>query len=177
MQVKEHLQALIDEGALRVEKIGSGNWYWSFGSEGRKEREVVRERLEKEREKVMKGVGEVQEKVDEERKAMRDEEGEGGDGDGEERVELISRRDELEKEVGRLKVEEESFRSAGCAGLEKMREEIVEWKSVAGLWTDNIYVLEGYLAKLAGGDREIMDAVRRECYGDEYVEGEGLREI
>ena len=45
------------------------------------------------------------------------------------------------------------------------------------MWTDNIYMLEAYLGKLAGGDREIMAAVQQECYGEEYVEGEGLREI
>ena len=33
MQVKEYLQALSDDGKIHVEKIGSGNWYWSFASE------------------------------------------------------------------------------------------------------------------------------------------------
>lgn len=178
MQVKEHLQALTDEGTLRVEKIGSGNWYWSFGSEGRKEREAVREKLEKEREKISKGVTEVEEKMDEVRRARREEEGEERDGDKEERVGLVARRQELEAEVGRLRVEEEGFQAAGSGGgVERMWEEVEMWKGVAGLWTDNIYILEEYLGKLAGGDREIVDAVRRECYGDEYVEGEGLREI
>lgn len=177
MQVKEHVQALLDEGTLRVEKIGSGNWYWSFGSEGRKEREIIREKLEKEREKVLKGVGEVEENVEEAKRVMRDECGEDGNGDVEERAELVARREELEVEVGRLRAEEEAFRTAGSAAVERMREEIEEWKGVAGLWTDNIYVLEGYVGKVAGGDREVVEAVRRECYGDEYVEGEGLREI
>jgi hypothetical protein len=38
MQVKEYVQALVDDGKLRVEKIGSGNWYWCFGSEEGKEK-------------------------------------------------------------------------------------------------------------------------------------------
>lgn len=177
MQVKEHVQALLDEGTLRVEKIGSGNWYWSFGSEGRKERDGVREKLEKEHEKVMKGVMEVEEKVAEARRAMKDEEGKDGDGHLEERARLVTRQEELEAETKKLRSEEEAFRTAGSAAVERMGEEIEEWKGMAGLWTDNIYVLEGYLGKLAGGDREVVEAVRRECYGDEYVEGEGLMEI
>lgn len=176
MQVKEYLQALTDEGTLRVEKIGSGNWYWSFGSEGRKEREVIREKLEKERDKVLKGMREVEEKVEEAKTAMRVEVDEGGS-DTQERAGLITRREELEVEVRKLRAEEEGFRSAGSEGMQRMKEECETWKGGAELWTDNIYVLEEYLRKLAGGDREIMEAVRRECYGEEYVEGEGLREI
>ncbi|KAH9221616.1 meiotic nuclear division protein 1, partial [Leptodontidium sp. 2 PMI_412] len=30
MQVKEYLQSMQDENLIRVEKIGSGNWYWCF---------------------------------------------------------------------------------------------------------------------------------------------------
>ncbi|KAK2767561.1 hypothetical protein FQN54_003719 [Arachnomyces sp. PD_36] len=177
MQVKEYLQALTDEGTLRVEKIGTGNWYWSFGSEGRKEREVVRERLEKEREKVLRGVREAEERVEEAKRVRREEEGEEGVQNDEERASLVVRRGELEAEVARLKAEEEGFRAAGSGGMERMREEIGMWKGEVELWTDNIYMLEEYLKKLAGGDREVVEAIQRECYGDEYVEGEGLREI
>ena len=55
--------------------------------------------------------------------------------------------------------------------------ELQPLRESAQMWTDNIYVLEEYLNKLAGGDREIMAAVQQECYGEEYVEGEGLREL
>jgi hypothetical protein len=30
-------------------------------------------------------------------------------------------------------------------------------------------MLEEYLRKLAGGDRQIIEGILRECYGDEYV--------
>lgn len=35
MVVKDYLQALSGEGLIRVEKIGSGNWYWSFLSDAK----------------------------------------------------------------------------------------------------------------------------------------------
>jgi len=42
MQVKDYLTALVDENKLRVEKIGSGNWYWCFkGDEKRKKENEV----------------------------------------------------------------------------------------------------------------------------------------
>ncbi|KAI5284636.1 hypothetical protein KEM52_002811, partial [Ascosphaera acerosa] len=63
------------------------------------------------------------------------------------------------------------------ASARQVREGIARWKAEAERWTDNIYILEGYLARLAGGDREVLDCVKRECYGEEYVEGEGLREL
>jgi hypothetical protein len=39
IQVKEYIQTLIEENKLRVDKIGSGNWYWSFGSDEKYDRE------------------------------------------------------------------------------------------------------------------------------------------
>ncbi|KAL4908900.1 hypothetical protein BDW74DRAFT_145512 [Aspergillus multicolor] len=58
-----------------------------------------------------------------------------------------------------------------------MKEELEESRQQAQQYTDNIYILEEYVRKLTGGDREVMQAVQREFYGDEYVEGEGLREL
>ncbi|EHL00360.1 putative Meiotic coiled-coil protein 7 [Glarea lozoyensis 74030] len=64
MQVKEYLQALSDENLIRVEKIGSGNWYWCFVSEERKRREGVLKGLKNEKggleERIVALEGEVE---------------------------------------------------------------------------------------------------------------------
>ncbi|KAJ5721271.1 GAJ protein [Penicillium malachiteum] len=59
IQVKEYLQALTDENQIRVEKIGSGNWYWSFGSDERVERERQLARVLTEVEKARKSYTEM----------------------------------------------------------------------------------------------------------------------
>lgn len=69
MVVKDYLQALSDEGKIHVEKIGSGNWYWSFASEETKLREVELGKLRAEMQATQASVGELEAKL----KAAREE--------------------------------------------------------------------------------------------------------
>jgi hypothetical protein len=65
MQVKDYLQALSDESKIRVEKIGSGNWYWSFPSDEKMAKEAALEKAQEEYNKAAAVVGDLQAKVDE----------------------------------------------------------------------------------------------------------------
>ena len=65
MQVKDYLQALADDNKIRVEKIGSGNWYWSFPSDEKKAKEAALEKAQAEHCKADNIVMELQTKVDE----------------------------------------------------------------------------------------------------------------
>jgi len=65
MQVKDYLQALSDESMIRVEKIGSGNWYWSFPSDAKKAKEAALEKAQEEYNKAKTAATELQMKVDE----------------------------------------------------------------------------------------------------------------
>ena len=38
-------------------------------------------------------------------------------------------------------------------------------------------ILEGYLKSMLNGDNEALDQIKRDTYGKEYVEDEGLREL
>ncbi|KAJ6187384.1 hypothetical protein N7519_002292 [Penicillium mononematosum] len=60
IQVKEYIQALTDEGLLRVEKIGSGNWYWSFSSDEKHALEHQLARVTTEVEKVRKSYADAE---------------------------------------------------------------------------------------------------------------------
>ncbi|KAL4923862.1 putative GAJ protein [Aspergillus undulatus] len=178
IQVKDYIQELTDDGKIRVEKIGSGNWYWCFGGDEKKERERQLTQLRKDVDRARASCKRAQ--VDlAVRKQARDKEVELGGADGEEEWKgLMKRRKALEGERKRLQAEWTAVSTTGeRKGVGQMREEIDECRERAQLWTDNIYVLEEYVRKLTGGDREVMQAVQRECYGDEYVEGEGLREL
>lgn len=178
IQVKEYIQALTDESQIRVEKIGSGNWYWCFGSDEKKARETRLTQLQKEVEKAQAGYNEVGSNLALQ-EAKREEEGESNaDDDGIDREELLRRKHELEKKVQKAQAEwKAATDDTGNKSLLAKRVELQPLRETAQMWTDNIYVLEEYLGKLAGGDREIMAAVQQECYGEEYVEGEGLREL
>ena len=169
MQVKEYLQALSDEGKIRVEKIGCGNWYWSFLSEEKKTRDNVLEQLREEKDKIDAAMQELREKVTE-ANGLR-EEGEEG------RAELVTVQADLVQEVILLKEELDQYRDGDPGELDRKREEIRAFRAKAEQWTDNLGILEGWLAKALGGDRERMEGIRRTYYGDEYVEGEGLKEL
>jgi hypothetical protein len=182
MQVKDYIQALVDDNKIRLEKIGSVNWYWSFPSDERRERENIKEKLSKDLERIARGTNGMEIEIQEKIASMKT----GTDGEDDHsdveveaamRETLMKRKAELGLEVQKLKIEEEALLAGGGAAMERKMKDIDTWKELTSMWTDNIYILEQYLSKLAGGDRDLVDAVKRQCYGDDYVEGEGLREL
>ncbi|KAJ5960063.1 uncharacterized protein N7479_007213 [Penicillium vulpinum] len=176
IQVKEYIQTLIDEGQLRVEKIGSGNWYWSFSSDEKYERERRLAQVTMEVEKVRKSCADAEAVLASET-IRREEEKD----DEHERESLMTKKAELQATVDRVRITEAQLsgplNSLNSKGVKQIQEELAGFQQKALEWTDNIYILEEYLRKLASGDRQIIESVLRECYGDEYVDGEGLCEL
>ena len=97
--------------------------------------------------------------------------------DEEERELLMTRQGALAEELKILKKELASCGKADPGEVERKVREVNGFKIEAERWTDNLMLVESYLNKLIGGDKEGMDGLRRECYGTEYVEGEGLAEL
>ena len=64
MQVKDYLQALSDDNKIRVEKIGSGNWYWSFPADEKKAKDAALKKAQEEFDKANATVNQLQAKVD-----------------------------------------------------------------------------------------------------------------
>ena len=168
MHVKDYLQALSDENKIHVEKIGSGNWYWSFLSEEKHAREVTLQSLEAEKEKIEATVQGLEDEMSaaNEIRAL-----------DSERKGLVEKNIVLEAEITDLKSELEGYKDGDPAEVDRKRKEAERLKMAAEKWTDNILILEGYLKKLTGGDAEAVEGIKRSVYGDEYVDGEGLREL
>lgn len=175
IQVKEYIQALTDEGKVRVEKIGSGNWYWSFGSDDKHERARQLARVQTEVEQARKSCAATAAALADET-TRREQEADHA-GLDHERDALLGKKAELMADIHRLRASMPSGDSASGKGLPQLQTELAGFKEQALQWTDNLYVLEEYLRKLAGGDGEVIAAVLRDCYGDEYVDGEGLRDL
>jgi hypothetical protein len=168
MQVKDYLQALSDEGQIRIEKIGSGNWYWSFVSEEKKNRDRVLEGLREERAKIEAGKMETMARLNEL---------EVGDEEIREKGVAKDRLEAIQREVEVLQKELDGYKDGDPVEVERRKEEVGKLKCAAERWTDNIYSLEGHLKNVLGGDREVVENMQRMYYGDEYVQGEGLREL
>ena len=170
MQVKDYLQALHDDGKIRVEKIGSGNWYWSFLSEEKNTRGTTMGKLKEEKDKTDTAIAEMEEKI----KAAMEERG-GNDDEG--RKELVTRRVVLEEEVGGLRRELEGYKENDPGEVERLRKEIVAFRAGAERWTDNIGTLEDRVVQMTGADWDQLRLIQSRVYGGEYVEGEGLKEL
>lgn len=75
MGVKDYVQALQDDELIHSEKIGSGNWYWSFPSEAKKKKESSLAKAQEEYDKANTTVTELQAKVDQAETAQAEDEG------------------------------------------------------------------------------------------------------
>lgn len=171
VQVKEYLQALSDENQIHVEKIGSGNWYWSFMSEEKKAREGVLSTLRDDKQKAEKIMEDLRGRVE----AANEGVGQGG-AEGE-RNELMNRYTGGKQELETLRKELAGYSDCDPSEIVRKKQELADLMAKAERWTDNIYCLEAYLKQMTGGDVQALERIREEYYGSEYVAGEGLREL
>jgi hypothetical protein len=194
MQVKDYLQALSDDNKIRVEKIGSGNWYWSFPRDEKIATEAALAEAQEEYNKAAAVVADLQAKVDE-AGAAREEDGEGLKASGmtrtpircsckylydigSDRKTLIARHEDLLKEVKDLRKDLVAYSEHNPVEMDKKTGEIEKYKAEAEAHTDHILSMESWLKQQIGGDKEQMDHIMRMCYGDEFDEEEGgLREV
>jgi len=105
MVVKDYLAALVADSLLCVEKIGSGNWYWSFPADAKKQKLAALAEVSKEQDKVVKALKECEKglQIEEERLA-----GDRDDG----RSRLVDSLKVLEERKVRLVDEMEGLQSA-----------------------------------------------------------------
>ncbi|KAF1998059.1 meiotic nuclear division protein 1 [Amniculicola lignicola CBS 123094] len=172
MQVKDYLQALSDDNKIRVEKIGSGNWYWSFPSDDKKSKEAALEKAQEEHDKVAAIAAGLQTKVEEADAARAEDDG------PEDRKALIAKHADLGKELESLRTELAAYSEQDPVEMEKKMQEAQEFKTNTEKFTDHILGMEGWLKDSLGGDKAQLLNVMRMCYGDEFDEEEGcLREL
>lgn len=178
MQVKEYLQALQDENLIRVEKIGSGNWYWCFLSDAKKGKENMLNTLGNEEEKLKAGIKDM-EKVIKEEMAMREvDDGAQEDNGGLDRTMLMEAYEELTREMEML---DKGLSAYSESDPDEVLRKIVETrrlKDSAIVWTDNIEAMESFFTKeLLNGDRQRAGELMETACAGEYVLGEGLKDL
>jgi Mnd1 HTH domain len=174
MQVKDTLQALSDENKLRVEKVGSINWYWSFLSDERKSKQATLEKLVEERDKldaVATNLTATIQREEDEKQRQNEESSESMD-----RSEMETKYKELLLTSTELRAQLAKYSDNDPVEIQRKKDEILTMSASIETATDNIYSLEGYLLQMTN-DRNTLESFRAENYGAEYVEGEGLREF
>ncbi|KAE8829049.1 hypothetical protein PTNB73_05821 [Pyrenophora teres f. teres] len=176
MQVKDYLQALSDDNKIRVEKIGSGNWYWSFPADEKKAKDTAVEKAQDEYNKASATVSELQAKVDDADAARA--EGEemlmeaGGD-----RKTLMTKHSDLAKEVEKLRTELAAYSEQDPVEMEKKTSDTQQARLEAEKFTDQILMMQGWFKQQVGGGEDYLNMLKG-LFGHEYDEEEqGLREL
>jgi len=156
MQVKDYLQALQDESMIRVEKIGSGNWYWSFKSDAKKQKEGTLNNLKMEEGKLVTSIADADRQLKEE-VAKRCEDDEMLDGDGMDRKALLEAHEEHLKELEVLNRQLALYSESDPAEVLRKVEETQRLKEVAHTWTERIECLECFLAGILNDRTELAN--------------------
>ncbi|KAE8452177.1 hypothetical protein EG329_001644 [Mollisiaceae sp. DMI_Dod_QoI] len=173
MQVKDYLQSLQDEYLIRVEKIGSGNWYWSFSSDAKKTKENIINNLKAEESKLQASIMEMERQVEEEMVKREDDE-EMLEGAGMDRKVLLQTHDILLREMEGLDKELACYSDNDPAEILRKVEETKALKDSAIRWTDNIESLESFIVTRLSSDRAQVAQMMQLACGDEYILQSGL---
>ena len=170
------MQALQDESRIRAEKIGSGNWYWSFISDDKIAVQKSLEGAQTAYEKALATDNELKAKIAE-GEAQRKEDEEMLDGSGESREQLLGSKRFLEGEIEGLRRELATYSDNDPVELERKGREAADWKVDVGVSTDDVYSMEGWLKDLTGGGEALMGLLK-EMSGSEWDdEVGGLKEL
>lgn len=159
----DYLQALQDDNRICVEKIGSGNWYWSFASTNKRKKEKVLADAQAAHTKITTIVRDLRSQVNE-RSAAREEEAE--DDSDETREELMAKKAVLAADLKTLSKELEAYSDNEPFELERKEQEIKELHREATKYTDDIYSMESWFKKR--DMEQNLTAYRMSFYGDEW---------
>lgn len=174
MQVKDYLQALQDENHIRVEKIGSGNWYWSFKSEAKKAKENTINNLKSEEKKLQESLAGAEKQIEEEMaKRVEDD---GRLVGGVDRKALLQAQEKLLQEAEILDQELSAYSDNSPVEILRKAGEAKKLKDSAIRWSDNVECLEAMIIRLTGDRAQAANIMQTAC-GEEYVVGEGLKEL
>lgn len=176
MQSKDYLQNLIDEGKVKTEKIGAGNWYWSFAGNEQAALQLALDKATADHRKVTSELETLQAKLKEALQAQADDEGmlDNTEMDRQTTMELQSK---LTSEVKELQKEVDLYRDMDPAVLEEKRKELRRVKDMYEVVTDNIYAMDAEIKKVIYGRKEQQEYFKN-LYGDEWSEDDGgLREL
>jgi hypothetical protein len=158
-----------------VEKIGSGNWYWSFPSQDQIVKQKILEDVQSAHDKAFAVVQDLNQTLVD-KAAQREEEENMLDNGGESREQVMATKTGLESELKQLQKELAAYRDNDPTELERKQKETKSFLANVEQYTDEIYSMENWFGKMAGD--EMVKGLRQMLYGDEYDEEEGgLREL
>ncbi|XP_076762934.1 meiotic nuclear division protein 1 homolog [Xylocopa sonorina] len=133
--VKDVVQALVDDGLVRSEKIGTTIYFWTFPGENIT---AIEQRISEATKKIV----EAEFKLQKLKEACEKEKV--GKEDTEERELLLRELEELKAIEDQLKKQVAKFKDADPEVIAKLAEKAQEYKDATNVWTDNIFAIQSW---------------------------------
>ncbi|XP_066589032.1 meiotic nuclear division protein 1 homolog [Prorops nasuta] len=136
--VKDVLMALVDDGLVRTDKIGTSAYFWTFPGENIT---AIENKISEANKKIV----EYEFKLKKLEELIQKEQAEKQDSEEKRLVlneiaELREKENELKKHLGK-------FADVDPEAIEKMKLKAQEYKEAANIWTDNIFSIQSWCKK------------------------------
>ncbi|WVF65996.1 hypothetical protein IAT40_000734 [Kwoniella sp. CBS 6097] len=148
--VKEVLDDLVSDSLVQMDKIGTGNYFWSLPSAAGATKNALLSKTEKELESINA-------KIEETRKGIKS--AEKGRENTAERKQLISTLSEVNETSVSLKSELAAFGAADPVRYERKSQAVQVCKDAAVRWTDNAMVLLQYASRLGAEEAQLRESL------------------
>ncbi|KAJ2308975.1 Meiotic nuclear division protein 1 [Coemansia sp. RSA 2706] len=134
--VKDVVQSLVDDNLCHCEKVGTSNFFWAFPSESAVKRQVKLAQLEKELVQLQAKQRELNEAIGNAQL---------GREQTDERAGLVEELGEVEGRWNGQQEELKQFAECDPVLMNKKREEARVAKDAANRWTDNVFIIQGWI--------------------------------
>ena len=146
--VKEVIQALVDDGLVDTDKIGTSVYFWAFPSKGAAARKRKLDGLEAQ-------LAQTRQK----RRSLETQLAEAGRGreEGEERSQLLQQLADSERRRAELDAEVAKYRDCDPEALEALRRESATATEAANRWTDNVCQIKSWCKRKFAMEEAVID--------------------
>ncbi len=148
--VHEILNSLVDDDLVKMDKIGTTNWYWSFPSEHATKLEQNGNQCDEALKQLAKELKQLDEDIENEKSKNKENDAESSAPDRKNaEMALQAAKDEnakVLKELAKLQESNPELQESVAKGVDTMR-------SAADRWTDNLFLVKSWVDKKMG-DKE-----------------------
>jgi hypothetical protein len=139
--VKDVLTTCVAEGTVDTDKIGSGNFYWSFPSKTLRTKQIKYQQLTQQQQQLTKELETLNEQliVLEASRTTSDA-----------RSEQLQQLEVLQQQVKELTAASNEYMDCDMDAINKLKKGQQVSRDAANRWTDNIYVLVSYMKNKTG---------------------------
>jgi len=144
--VKDVVQSLVDDDFVRVDKVGTMNWYWAFPGEASKKATTSFENASSSKSRL------AAEKAQLEKDILKEKKSNPATSD---REELSAKLIAIKALNGRLKSELEGYSSTNPETVEAMKQGAKLSKQASNLWTDNVFMIKSWVESKMGDPEQV----------------------